>query len=108
MLPPPGASGPRPRIGSARVLIPVPVLALEEESSRFPDLPRSSSSVAHPPVLPSALSIAITGSCLSLFEWVEPPFLWRHVCAASAGSKWRGVLPGLHPVYPEQRQHKTC
>ncbi|KAJ1133246.1 hypothetical protein NDU88_011543 [Pleurodeles waltl] len=103
----PGASGPRLGVGSARTLILAPDRALEEESWRIPYLPRPSSSTARPPVLPSAPSISNTGSLLSLFEWVEPPLLRRHVRVASAGSQWKGGLPGLLPCCPGQRQHKS-
>ncbi|KAJ1107368.1 hypothetical protein NDU88_004759 [Pleurodeles waltl] len=103
----PGASGPRLGVGSARILIPVPVRALEEESWRLPYLPRPSSSVALPFVLLSAPSISTSGSLLSTLEWVEPPLLRHPVRAASAGSQWEGGLPGLLLCCQGQRQHKS-
>ncbi|KAJ1088770.1 hypothetical protein NDU88_001925 [Pleurodeles waltl] len=102
----PGASCPRLGMGSTRVLIPAPVLAVDEESWRFLDLPRSSPSAARPPVLPSALSIATTGSRLSSPEWVK--HLFYGVMFTRLRSQWRGVLPGLLPCCPGQGQHKIC
>ncbi|KAJ1117045.1 hypothetical protein NDU88_005245 [Pleurodeles waltl] len=91
----PGASGPHLGVGSARILLPAPVRALEEESWRLPCPSRPSSSVAP--------MISTSGSLLSLLERVEPPLLRRPVRAASAESQWEGVLPGLLPCCQGQR-----